>query len=193
MYKLLKNFVDKYPRPRIGSDSLQLVYQVRFDVNVYGSVPGERPATLFVAAETADQVRILHLIVKIPDESAPSQMRRCNICNAFLLHHAGRGIDHRYFPGDAASPEDILDVLVIPLLGNKREKGRIGNGSRRFTLDRFGYVLPGIAVVHQSLVLHIVILLQDRECCFIQGNIDRYGMPLFGLAWDVTDAFAIAF
>ncbi len=46
---------------------------------------------------------------------------------------------------------------------------------------------------YQCFVLHIVILLQDRECCFIQGNIDRYGMPLFGLAWDVTDAFAIAF
>ena len=29
---------------------LQLIYQVRFDVDVYGSVPGEGPAPLFVAA-----------------------------------------------------------------------------------------------------------------------------------------------
>jgi len=42
---------------------LQLIYQLRFDVDVYGSIPGEGPATLFVPAEAADQVGILHLVV----------------------------------------------------------------------------------------------------------------------------------
>ena len=55
--------------PEIGGVSLQLVYQVRFDVDVYGSVPGECPTPLFVSAEAADQVGILHLIVKVPNES----------------------------------------------------------------------------------------------------------------------------
>ena len=69
MSKILKNFVDKYPRPRFGGGPLQLVYQVRFDVDVYGSVPGEGPTTLFMPAEAADQVGVLHLIVKVPDKS----------------------------------------------------------------------------------------------------------------------------
>ena len=42
---------------------LQLIYQVRLDIDVYGSVPGEGPAPLFVPAEAADQVGILHLVV----------------------------------------------------------------------------------------------------------------------------------
>ena len=50
-------------RPHIEGGFLQLIYQVRFDVDVYGSVSGEGPATLFVPAEAADQVGILHLVV----------------------------------------------------------------------------------------------------------------------------------
>ena len=49
--------------PELGGVSLQLIYQVRLDVDVYGSVPGEGPATLFVPAEAADKVGILHLVV----------------------------------------------------------------------------------------------------------------------------------
>jgi len=51
--------------PEIGGVSLQLVYQIRFDVDVYGSVPGECPTPLFVSAEAADQVGILHDITPI--------------------------------------------------------------------------------------------------------------------------------
>lgn len=116
---------------------LQFVYQVGFQVNVYGPIPGECPATLFVAAEAADQVRILHLVVKIPDESTSCQMRGCNIGNAFLFHLTGCGIDHRHFPGDAASLENHFDVFIVTLLGNQREKGRIGNGSGCFALNCF--------------------------------------------------------
>jgi len=115
---------------------LQLVYQVRFDVDVYGSVPGEGPAPLFVPAEAADQVGILHLVVKVPDKSPSRQMRRGNIGNAFLFHLTGCGIDDRYFPGDAASSENLFDILIVTLLGNKREQGRIRSGSRNWILLR---------------------------------------------------------
>ena len=117
---------------------LQLVYQVRFDVDVYGSVPGEGPAPLFVPAEAANQVGILHLVVKVPDKSPSSQMGRGNIGNTFLFHFSGCGIDDRDFPGDAASSENLFDVLIVTLLGNKREQGRIGSGSWHFVSDRFG-------------------------------------------------------
>jgi len=115
---------------------LQLVYQVRFDVDVYGSVTGEGPAPLFVPAEAADQVGILHLVVKVPDKSPSRQMRRGNIGNAFLFHLTGCGIDDRYFPGDAASSENLFDILIVTLLGNKREQGRIRSGSRNWILLR---------------------------------------------------------
>jgi len=172
---------------------LQFIYQVGFQVNVYRPVPGECPTTLFVAAEAADQVRILNLVVKIPDESTSCQMRRGNIGNAFLFHLARSGIDHRYFPGDAASPEDLLDVFIIPLLGNKREKWRVGYGSGCFALNCFGNVLLGIAVIHQSLVLHVVILLQDFKRSGIQRNINRYGIAVFCFPGNITDTLSIAF
>ena len=56
--------------PEIGGVSLQLVYQIRFDVDVYGSVPGECPTPLFVSAEAADQVRVLDFVVEVPDKSS---------------------------------------------------------------------------------------------------------------------------
>jgi len=179
--------------PHIEGGFLQLIYQVRFDVDVYGSVSGECPATLFVPTEAADQVRILHLVVKVPDKSPSRQMRRGNIGNAFLFHLTGCGIDDRYFPGDAASSENLFDILIVTLLGNEREQGRNGIGSRHFFPDCLGLFFLGIAIIDQCFILHIIILLQDRKCRLIQGNIDRYGMPVFGLPGNVTDAFAIAF
>ena len=120
-------------------------------------------------------------------------MGRGNNGNTFLFHLSGCGIDDRYFPGDAASSENLFDVLIVTLLGNEREQGRIGSGILHFFPDCLGLFFLGIAIIDQCFILHIVILLQNFKRRRIQGNIDRYGMPVFGLPGNVTDAFAIAF
>ena len=60
----------KNNRPQIEGDFLHFIYQVRFYVNIYGSVPCKGPASLFVSAEAADQVWILDFIVKVPDKGS---------------------------------------------------------------------------------------------------------------------------
>ena len=50
-------------------------------------------------------------------------MRRGNNGNTFLFHLSGCGIDDRDFPGDAASSENLFDVLIVTLLDNERNRG----------------------------------------------------------------------
>ena len=119
-------------------------------------------------------------------------MGRGNIGNAFLFHFSGCGIDDRDLPCDAASSENFFDVLIVTLLGYEREQGRIGSGILHFFPDCLCLFFLGIAIIDQFFILHIVLLLQNFKRRGILGNIDCYGMPVFGLPGNVTDAYAIA-
>ena len=106
------NLSNKAPGKIEGNFS-QLIYQVCFNVNVYGSVPGECPTPLFVAAEATDQIGVLHLVVKVADKSSPSHMRRSDIGNAFLFYLAGCGVNHRYIPGNTARFKNLFVVFIL--------------------------------------------------------------------------------
>ena len=64
----------KQNRPQIEGDFSHLVYQVGFDVDVYGSVSGKGSASLFVSTEAADKIRVLDFVVKVPNKSSSSKM-----------------------------------------------------------------------------------------------------------------------
>jgi len=60
----------KQNRPQHEGVFLHFVDEVRFDVYVYGSVPGEGSAPFFVFAEAADQVWVLDFVVEVSDKSS---------------------------------------------------------------------------------------------------------------------------
>lgn len=56
----------------------QHTHQIPLHIFVDCTVAGEGSAAFFVAAEGADQVRILDLFVEVTDKAAAGQMGRCN-------------------------------------------------------------------------------------------------------------------
>lgn len=107
---------------KIRLSLLQHTHQIPLHIFADFAVAGKGAATFFVAAEGADQVRILDLFVEVADEAAAGQMGRCNFVErADFLFAGGWVIDYDR-TGKAGGKEHLLDGNIVFLLRNQRKE-----------------------------------------------------------------------
>ena len=139
----------------------QHTHQIPLHIFVDFAVAGEGTAAFFVAAEGADQVRILDLFVEVADKAAAGQMGRCNFVERadFLL--AGGWIIYYNRTGKAGGEEHILYCNVIFLLRDQRE---------------------------EFIEWTVLISLEYFLCNRVQWHTNSHRTAIFGLAWNILDS-----
>ena len=107
---------------KIRLSLLQHTHQIPLHILVDFAVAGEGATAFFVAAEGADQVRVLDLFVEVADKAAAGQMGRCNFVErADFLFAGGWVIDYNR-TGKAGGKEHLLDSNIVFLLRNQRKE-----------------------------------------------------------------------
>ncbi len=107
---------------KIRLSLLQHTHQIPLHILVYFAVAGKGAATFFVAAECADQVRVLDLFVEVADKAAAGQMGRCNFVERTDFLFAGDWIIDYDRTGKSGGKEHLLDGDIVFLLRDQRKE-----------------------------------------------------------------------
>ena len=100
----------------------QHTHQISLHIFVDFTVAGEGATAFFVAAEGADQVRVLNLFIEVAHEAATGQVGGCDFVERadFLL--AGGWVIDYYRTGKAGIKKHLLDCNIVLLLRDQREE-----------------------------------------------------------------------
>ena len=139
----------------------QHTHQIPLHILVDFTVAGEGTAAFFVAAEGADQVRILDLFVEVADKAAAGQMGRCNFVERTDFLFAGGWIIDYNRTGKTCSEEHLFDGDIVFLLRDQRE---------------------------EFIKWKVLISLENFLCNRVQWHTDSHRTAILGLAWNILDS-----
>ena len=100
----------------------QHTHQIPLHIFVDFAVASESAATLLVAAEGANEVRVFDLFVEVADKAAAGQVGGCNLIERSDFLFAGGWIIYHDRTGKAGSEEHLLDCNIIFLLRDQRKE-----------------------------------------------------------------------